>query len=96
MMRMISIVMMRVYEKVLPTAVKTYPGDPLIHLIHTHTHSDAPTGPSFFTKKWTVGPWIVGPNTTYSCTNPKSRDSRLELDNSRLTLDEKCLIRDEN
>ena len=32
----------------------------------------------------------------YSCTNPKSRDSRLELDNSRLTLDEKCLIRDEN
>ena len=36
------------------------------------------------------------PRRPYSCTNPKSRDSRLELDNSRLTLDEKCLIRDEN
>ena len=35
-------------------------------------------------------------SSSYSCTNPKSRDSRLELDNSRLTLDEKCLIRDEN
>ena len=38
----------------------------------------------------------VVPTGAYSCTNPKSRDSRLELDNSRLTLDEKCLIRDEN
>ena len=43
--------------------------------------------------------WFVNvtlSQTAYSCTNPKSRDSRLELDNSRLTLDEKCLIRDEN
>ena len=33
---------------------------------------------------------------TYSCTDPNCRDSPLELDNSRLSLDENCLIRGEN
>ena len=32
----------------------------------------------------------------YSCTDPNCRDSPLELDNSRLSLDENCLIRGEN
>ena len=33
---------------------------------------------------------------SYSCTDPNCRDSPLELDNSRLSLDENCLIRGEN
>ena len=37
-----------------------------------------------------------GGNSPYSCTDPNCRDSPLELDNSRLSLDENCLIRGEN
>ena len=29
--------------------------------------------------------YLLSPKKPYSCMNPKSRDSRLELDNSRLT-----------
>ena len=41
--------------------------------------------------------WEVGSRVyPYSCTDPNCRDSPLELDNSRLSLDENCLIRGEN
>ena len=39
---------------------------------------------------------VIRMNLAYSYTDPNCRDSPLELDNSRLSLDEYCLIRVEN